>query len=74
MTSQDQFLRDLTPNPRSDAAPFLLTKELNPEEVGFFDPEYKGTGAVINARKNVVYRDLYAFVDRLKKSLEWLSS
>lgn len=43
-----------------------MTKELNPEEVGFFDPEYEGNGPVVNAGKNVFYRDVYAFVDRLK--------
>lgn len=53
-------------NPRPEATPVLVTKEMNPEEVGFFDPEYEGSGPVVNAGKNVFYRDVYAFVDRLK--------
>lgn len=28
-----------------------MTKELDSEEVGFFDPEYEGNGAVANAGK-----------------------
>lgn len=64
--SQDQNQQNPALNPRSDAAPVFMTKELDPEEVGFFDPEYEGTGAVVNAGTNVFYRDVYAFVDRLK--------
>ena len=66
---QDQLQRDPGPgnNPRPEAAPVLMTKELNPEEAAFFDPNYEGNGAVINAGKNVFYRDVYALVDRLKE-------
>lgn len=65
---QDQLQRDPGPgnNPRPEAAPVLVTKELNSEEVGCFDPDYKGCSAVVNAGKNGFYRDVYAFVDCLK--------
>lgn len=41
-------------------------KEWNPEEIGFFDPDYEGSGPVVNRGKSVFYRDVYAFIDRLK--------
>lgn len=65
---QNQLQRGPGPgnNPIPEAAPVLVTKELNPEEVSFFDPDYKGSGAVVNTGKNLFYRDVYAFVDRLK--------
>lgn len=40
-------------------------KEWNPEEIGLFDPEYEGTGSMINTGKTVFYHDVYAFTDRL---------
>lgn len=44
-------------------------KEWNPEEIGFFDPGYEGTEPVVNSGKNVFYRDVYAFGDRLSDML-----
>ena len=42
------------------------TKEWNADDIGYFDPSYEGTGPVVNVGKSVFYRDIYAFVDRLK--------
>lgn len=49
---------------RVEASPAV--KEWNPDDIGFFDPEYEGSGPVVNAGKSVFYRDVYAFIDRLK--------
>lgn len=43
-----------------------MTKELNPEKLEFFEPEYKGNGSIVNIGKNVFYQDIYTFLDRLK--------
>ena len=48
--------------------------QLKADDVGFFDPSYedpkesnsKNENPVINAGRHVFYRDVYAFVDRLK--------
>ena len=49
------------------------TNNLKADEVGFFDPSYEDPNgsktdpqAVVNAGRHVFYRDVYAFVDRLK--------
>ena len=50
------------------------TPTLRAEEVGYFDPEYQAENffkidkraPLVNAGKHVYYRDVYAFVDRLK--------
>ena len=64
----DQLQQDPGPgnNFKADATPVLVTKELNPEEEGFFDQKYEGNSPVINAGKNVFYREVYPFVDRLQ--------
>lgn len=31
-----------------------MTKELNPEKIGFFDPEYEDNGPAVNTEKNHV--------------------
>ena len=41
-------------------------KEWNADEIGFFDPDYEGSAAVVNAGKHVFYRDVYVFIDRCK--------
>lgn len=43
-----------------------MTKKLNLEKVGFFDPEYESNGLVINVEKNVFYWDEFAFVNCLQ--------
>lgn len=40
--------------------------EWNAEQIGYFDPNYKGSGPVVNAGKHVFYRDVYVFIDRCK--------
>lgn len=44
--------------------------EWKPDDIGYFDPEHDGlanVGApIVNAGRHVFYRDVYAFVDRLK--------
>ena len=53
----------VTPPPVGDDRP---DRGWTPEEIGFFDPEAEGTDPVVNAGKHVFYRDVFAFVDRLK--------
>lgn len=40
-----------------------VIKKWNSEDIGFFDPDYEGTGLVVNAGKNVFYRDVYVFIN-----------
>lgn len=42
------------------------SKEWTAEAIGFFDPGAEGNEPVSNVGKHVFYKDVYAFVDRLK--------
>ena len=41
-------------------------RSLHNEDIGFFDPEAEGTESIVSQGKYFCYRDVYAFVDRLK--------
>lgn len=43
-----------------------VVKEWNVEEIRFFDPNYEGTGPVINVGKHVFYKEVYVFIDWCK--------
>ncbi len=62
-----------TPPPTSEthpigqgSTPTGFTKEWTADDIGFFDPGLEGDGPVVNVGRHVFYRDIYAFVDRLK--------
>lgn len=42
------------------------TKEMIYDEIGFFDPEYEETDAIVNVSKHVFYHNVYSCVDCLK--------
>lgn len=65
---QQQQQGGYTPNPppHNGTPTSNVTKEWNAEEIGFFDPDYEGTGPVVNAGKHVFYKDIYVFIDRCK--------
>ena len=52
--------------PVHPGGPFGNNKEWNAEDIGYFDPDYDGEGPVVSAGKSVYYRDVYAFIERLK--------
>lgn len=41
-------------------------KDWRPEEIGFFDPDCEEAGPVITINRHIYYRDVYAFINRLK--------
>lgn len=49
--------------------PGKTNKEWNTDDIGYFDPEFEGEGPVVSSGKSVYYRDVYAFVERLKDML-----
>lgn len=55
----------------------LSTKKWNSENTNFFDLGVENIAFVINVNKDVFYRNIYSFIDRLKnmtickKSTEW---
>lgn len=40
--------------------------QLKADDIGFFDPAFEGEGPIANSGRHTFYRDVYAFVDRLK--------
>jgi len=38
---------------------------LKPNDISFFDPSYKGEGAIINTRRYTFFKDVYIFINRL---------
>ncbi len=48
----------------------IFTKEWNFDEIDFFDLELEEDELVVNVDRHVFYRDVYAFVDRLKNMIK----
>lgn len=44
----------------------MQEKDWRPEEIGFFNPNCEEPGPVVTINRHVYYRDVYAFIDRLK--------
>lgn len=43
--------------------PLVVIKEWSPKDIGYFDPEYEGTGPVVSVGKSVFYWDVFSFID-----------
>ena len=55
----------LNKNPPSNVR--NIHKDWRPEEIGFFDPDCKESSLVVIPNCHGYYRDVYAFIDRLKE-------
>ena len=56
--------------PGNDAVGGGGNTTLKADDIGFFDPACEGEGPVVNAGRHTFYKDIYAFVDRLKDFVE----
>ncbi len=54
------------PNPNPPDVPFSRHQGLRADDIGFFNPKAEGEGPVVG-EKHVTFRDVFAFVDRLKE-------
>ena len=53
-------------DPASNDTRYIAQRDWRPEEIGFFDPDCKEPGPVVTINHHIYYRDVYAFIDRLK--------
>ena len=56
--------------PGTDVAGGGNSSALKADDIGFFDPAHEGEGPVVSVGRYSFYKDIYAFVDRIKDLVE----